>query len=33
MRVSNLDVTPTVARLLGLKLADPDGRVLEEILK
>ena len=31
-RVSNLDVAPTIARLLGLSLPEVDGRVLEEIL-
>jgi predicted AlkP superfamily pyrophosphatase or phosphodiesterase len=31
-RVRNLDVAPTIARLLGLELPPPDGRVLEEIL-
>lgn len=31
-RVRNLDVAPTIARLLGLSLPQPDGRVLEEIL-
>ena len=31
-RVRNLDVAPTIARLLDLKLPPPDGRVLEEIL-
>ena len=32
-RVSNLDVAPTIAELLGVKLPDVDGRVLREILK
>lgn len=32
-RMANLDVAPTMARLLGLKLPDMDGRVLTEILK
>jgi predicted AlkP superfamily pyrophosphatase or phosphodiesterase len=32
-RVRNLDVAPTLARLLGLQLPDTDGRVLEEILR
>lgn len=31
-RVRNLDVAPTIARLLDLSLPKPDGRVLEEIL-
>lgn len=31
-RVRNIDVAPTIAQLLGLKLPPPDGRVLEEIL-
>jgi predicted AlkP superfamily pyrophosphatase or phosphodiesterase len=31
-RVANLDVAPTMARLMGLKLPQTDGRVLEEIL-
>ena len=31
-RVRNLDVAPTIARLLDLTLPPPDGRVLEEIL-
>jgi predicted AlkP superfamily pyrophosphatase or phosphodiesterase len=32
-RVSNLDVAPTLARIMGLSLPDTDGRVLDEILK
>ena len=32
-RVTNLDVAPTLARLLGVKLPQVDGRVLEEILE
>ncbi|HTH46514.1 MAG TPA: alkaline phosphatase family protein [Candidatus Limnocylindria bacterium] len=32
-RIANLDVAPTVAELLGLKLPNPSGRVLFEILK
>jgi predicted AlkP superfamily pyrophosphatase or phosphodiesterase len=32
-RVSNLDVAPTLARIMGLTLPEVDGRVLEEILK
>jgi predicted AlkP superfamily pyrophosphatase or phosphodiesterase len=32
-RVRNLDVAPTIARLLGLSLPDVDGRVLREALK
>jgi predicted AlkP superfamily pyrophosphatase or phosphodiesterase len=33
-RMANLDIAPTMARLLGVKLGvQPDGRVLEEILK
>lgn len=31
-RMANLDVAPTLARLMGLKLPQTDGRVLEEIL-
>lgn len=31
--IRNLDVAPTVARLLGLKLENVEGRVLDEILK
>jgi predicted AlkP superfamily pyrophosphatase or phosphodiesterase len=30
--IENVDVAPTVARLLGLSLADTDGRVLSEML-
>ncbi len=30
--IDNVDVAPTLARLLGLTLPDADGRVLEEIL-
>jgi len=32
-RMRNLDVAPTIARLLGLELSKPDGRVLDEVLK
>lgn len=32
-RMANLDVAPTMAKLLGLKLPQADGRVLEEILQ
>jgi predicted AlkP superfamily pyrophosphatase or phosphodiesterase len=32
-RMANLDVAPTVARLLGLTLPETDGRILEEALK
>lgn len=32
-RIRNLDVAPTIARLLGLPLPDAEGRVLEEILR
>jgi predicted AlkP superfamily pyrophosphatase or phosphodiesterase len=32
-RMANLDVAPTLARLLGVKLPETDGRVLEEILE
>jgi predicted AlkP superfamily pyrophosphatase or phosphodiesterase len=32
-RVRNLDVAPTIARLLDISLPPPDGRVLEEILE
>lgn len=31
-RISNTDVTPTMAALLGLKMKDLDGKVLKEIL-
>lgn len=31
-RIRNIDVAPTIARLLGLELSNADGRVLEEIL-
>jgi predicted AlkP superfamily pyrophosphatase or phosphodiesterase len=31
-RMTNLDVAPTLAELLGVKLPKPDGRVLAEIL-
>lgn len=31
-RMANLDVAPTIARLMGLTLPETDGRVLEEIL-
>jgi predicted AlkP superfamily pyrophosphatase or phosphodiesterase len=31
-RMANLDVAPTIAELLRVKLAKPDGRVLTEIL-
>jgi predicted AlkP superfamily pyrophosphatase or phosphodiesterase len=31
-RVSNLDVAPTLAKLMGVSLPEVDGRVLEEIL-
>jgi len=31
-RVSNLDVTPTLSRLLGLESPGKEGRVLEEFL-
>ena len=32
-RVSNLDVAPTLAKIMGLTLPESDGRVLNEILK
>ena len=32
-RMANLDVAPTIARLLGLTLPQTDGRVLEEVLE
>jgi len=32
-RMANLDVAPTIARLLDIQLPDMDGRVLEEILE
>ena len=32
-KISNLDVAPTIARVLGLKFDHVDGRVLTEILK
>ena len=31
-RMANLDVAPTIAKLMDLKLPEVDGRVLEEIL-
>ena len=31
-RVSSLDIAPTVARLLGVTMPDPEGREIEEIL-
>ncbi|MCC2668386.1 MAG: Type phosphodiesterase / nucleotide pyrophosphatase [Armatimonadetes bacterium] len=31
-RVRNVDIAPTIARLLGLQLPDVDGRVLDEFL-
>jgi predicted AlkP superfamily pyrophosphatase or phosphodiesterase len=31
-KVSNVDVAPTIARLLGITLASPDGKVLEAAL-
>jgi arylsulfatase A-like enzyme len=31
-RVSNLDVAPTIAALLGVKLPTADGKPLDEIL-
>ena len=30
--IQNVDVAPTIARLMGLAMKDVDGRVLEEIL-
>lgn len=32
-RIRNLDVAPTLARLMGLEFPETDGRVLEEILE
>jgi len=32
-RIANLDVAPTIARLLGLQIPNAEGRVLEEILQ
>ena len=32
-RIKNLDVAPTLARLLGVTLPNMEGRVLEEILE
>ena len=33
-RVRNVDIAPTLAQLMGLKLAEGiDGRVIQEILK
>ncbi len=32
-RIRNIDVAPTMAAILGLKMADVEGRVLTEILK
>ena len=31
--IENIDVAPTVARILGLELPSTDGRVLTEVLK
>ena len=31
--ISNMDVAPTIAAVLGLEMKDVDGRVLKEILK
>ena len=31
-QINNVDVAPTIARLMGLALTDVDGRVLDEIL-
>jgi predicted AlkP superfamily pyrophosphatase or phosphodiesterase len=31
-RMANLDVAPTIAKLMGLKLPNVDGRVLDEVL-
>ena len=31
-RMANLDVAPTIAKILGLNLPNPDGRVLDEVL-
>ena len=30
--ISNMDVAPTIAAVLGVKMKDTDGRVLREIL-
>jgi predicted AlkP superfamily pyrophosphatase or phosphodiesterase len=32
-RISNLDVAPTLARILGLQFPETEGRVLEEFLE
>lgn len=32
-RMSNLDIAPTAARLLGISLKDAEGRVLEEVIQ
>jgi hypothetical protein len=32
-RISNLDVAPTVARLLGIRMEGVEGKVLEGALK
>ncbi|MDB6174932.1 MAG: type phosphodiesterase/nucleotide pyrophosphatase [Chthoniobacteraceae bacterium] len=32
-RITNLDVAPTITELLGIKLPNPDGRVIKELLK
>jgi predicted AlkP superfamily pyrophosphatase or phosphodiesterase len=32
-RISNLDVAPTIAELLGVKLSNTDGAAIREILK
>jgi hypothetical protein len=31
--ISNLDVAPTIARLLDLQLPEAEGRVLQEVLE
>jgi hypothetical protein len=31
-QISNRDLAPTIARILGLAMPDVEGRVLEEIL-
>jgi hypothetical protein len=32
-KIANVDVAPTIARLLGVEMKNVDGRVLTEVLK